>query len=104
MDKKVSYLPLIEQLDGKVVKLYLYGETSDLIRRTAEEYGFREIAQCADLADATTAAFADSEPGDTILLSPASASWDMYPNFETRGDHFRAIATDLGVTRETQKD
>ena len=32
--------------------------------------------------------FAEAQAGDIILLSPANASWDMYPNFEVRGDEF----------------
>ena len=36
-----------------------------------------------------------AEPGDTVLLSPASASWDMYKSFEQRGDHFRNIVNGL---------
>lgn len=97
MDKKVSYLPLIEKLEGKVEKLYLYGETAALIRDTALEFGFTRIEMFPGLEEAVKKAYADSAPNDQILLSPASASWDMYPNFETRGEHFRSIAKELGV-------
>lgn len=104
MDKKVSYQPLTQKLQGRVVKLYLYGETAELIRDTAHGDGFTETELFSDLSEATKAAFAESAAGDRILLSPASASWDMYPNFEARGDHFRAIANELGVHNEAQKD
>lgn len=104
MDKKISYLPLIERLEGKVVRVYLYGETARLIENTAHDFGFHDTVLCADLEEATRRAFSDSSAGDTVLLSPASASWDMYPNFETRGDHFRKIARELGVEHEAQKN
>ncbi|MDE2639258.1 MAG: hypothetical protein OXI03_01610, partial [Chloroflexota bacterium] len=45
-----------------------------------------------DLADAVAAARAIARPGDTVLLSPAGTSFDAYPNFAARGDHFRALA------------
>lgn len=104
MDKKVSYLPLIEKLDPKVVKLYLYGETAPLIRDTAKDYGYAEAEIFADLVEATKKAYQESQAGDKILLSPASASWDMYPNFEARGEHFRQIATEIGVQHEAQNE
>lgn len=102
MDKKVSYAPLIEKLEGKVVKLYLYGETARLLQETAQTHGFTEAEIFPDLSGATETAFKESRPGDMVLLSPASASWDMYPNFETRGEHFRSIANEMGITHETQ--
>ena len=36
-----------------------------------------------------------AEPGDTVLLSPASASWDMYKSYEHRGDHFKELVNRL---------
>ena len=36
-----------------------------------------------------------AEPGDKILLSPACASWDMYPRFEVRGEHFKEIVNKI---------
>jgi UDP-N-acetylmuramoylalanine--D-glutamate ligase len=45
-------------------------------------------------------AFELSAPGDVILLSPANASWDQYPNFEIRGDKFIAAVEQLTGKKE----
>ena len=47
----------------------------------------------ADLAAAVAEAQSIAQPGDTVLLSPAGTSFDAYPNFAARGDHFRALVT-----------
>ena len=54
-----------------------------------------ELRRCADLADAVTAAAADAQPGEVVLLSPACASFDAYRDFEERGEHFRALVEGL---------
>ena len=49
-----------------------------------------EAEVCTDMATAVARAAADAEPGDTVLLAPAAASFDQYDNFEQRGDDFAA--------------
>jgi UDP-N-acetylmuramoylalanine--D-glutamate ligase len=41
------------------------------------------------MEEAVAKAYETAKPGEAILLSPACASWDMYDNFEQRGDHFK---------------
>ena len=53
------------------------------------------MLDAADVADATKKAFDLASTGDVVLLSPANASWDMYPNFEVRGDEFLATVKGL---------
>ena len=53
------------------------------------------VEQCATLDRAVGAAAAKAEAGDTVLLSPACASFDQYRDFEARGDHFRALVEGL---------
>ena len=50
------------------------------------------VHRCGDLEHAVAAARAAARSGEVILLSPACTSWDQYPDFEARGDHFRRLA------------
>lgn len=82
-----------------VRKAFLIGEASAAFAQ--ELLGRTGIEKCGTLANAVEAAWSDaSEAGDgTILLSPACASFDQFPNFEARGDAFRAAAEYI-LTRE----
>ena len=53
------------------------------------------VQQCETLDRAVSAAAAKAQAGDTVLLSPACASFDQYADFEKRGDHFRALVEGL---------
>ncbi|MDO5632251.1 MAG: UDP-N-acetylmuramoyl-L-alanine--D-glutamate ligase [Paracoccus sp. (in: a-proteobacteria)] len=77
---------------GHVVKAYLIGHSA---RDFALELGQTpyEIAETMDTAVAHAAA--EAEPGDVVLLAPAAASFDQYPNFEKRGEHFAALVAAL---------
>jgi len=77
---------------GQVVKAYLIGHSA---RDFALQIGQTpyEIAETMDQAVAR--ARAEAQPGETVLLAPAAASFDQYPNFEKRGEHFTALVQAL---------
>ena len=80
---------LIEAFNGSVKMMLLLGRDRGLIKEAAERHGFTDMMECRDIPDCVATAARIAEPGDTVLLSPACASWDMYDNFEQRGKHFK---------------
>ncbi|MDD6154753.1 MAG: UDP-N-acetylmuramoyl-L-alanine--D-glutamate ligase, partial [Eubacteriales bacterium] len=74
---------------GRVKKMILLGRDAYMIREAADKAGFTDYIDCQDLEDCVRTARDIAEPGDTVLLSPACASWDMYKSFEQRGRHFK---------------
>lgn len=94
-DKGSTYDEFIEAFDGRVKALFLIGVTAPKIRAAAEAAGFTNITTCRDMEECVAKAWNAAKPGDVVLLSPACASWDMYDNFEQRGDHFKECAQKL---------
>ncbi|MGE5371788.1 MAG: UDP-N-acetylmuramoyl-L-alanine--D-glutamate ligase [Solirubrobacterales bacterium] len=71
-----------------VKAMVLVGEARSIIRNKAEEAGFPAFHEAETFEEAVALARDLSSPGDVVLLSPACASWDMFKNFEERGDLF----------------
>ncbi|MFA9468331.1 MULTISPECIES: UDP-N-acetylmuramoyl-L-alanine--D-glutamate ligase [unclassified Streptococcus] len=83
-------LPHVEGLKGMIV----LGETAPKLIALCEKAGIN-YQEAKDVKEAVHLAFAKAQAGDVILLSPANASWDMYKNFEVRGDEFLAAVDQL---------
>ena len=94
--KGQDFKTLTDNFAGRVKHLILIGRDGPKIAAAAEESGFRDYSYGANMEECVQKAFSIAREGDTVLLSPACASWDMYDNFEQRGDHFREVTARLG--------
>jgi UDP-N-acetylmuramoylalanine--D-glutamate ligase len=84
-----SFEGLRDVLAQRAKAAYLIGASAD---RLAEDLaGTVPLHRCGDLEHAVAAARAAAAPGDTVLLSPATASYDQYADYERRGEHFREL-------------
>ena len=81
-DKGSEYTEWIESFNGKVKKLILLGDTKEKIAADAEKCGFTDYMFVESFEEA-------------VLLSPACASWDMFPSYEVRGEKFKEIVNSL---------
>ncbi|WBU63143.1 UDP-N-acetylmuramoyl-L-alanine--D-glutamate ligase [Paracoccus aerodenitrificans] len=77
---------------GNVVKAYLIGHSA---RDFALQLGDTPHEVSDTMEAAIARAHAEAQPGETVLLAPAAASFDQYPNFEKRGEHFTALVNAL---------
>ena len=93
LDRGHSFEPLIPYLKN-VKHIVCYGETKNRINDFAIKNNI-DVTVTENLDEAVHAAYNISLEGDTILLSPACASWDQYKNFEERGDEFKKIVSEL---------
>ena len=67
------------------------GATAEAIGATARAHGFDHVLYADSLEEAMDMARQKAVPGDVVLLSPACASWDMFKNYEVRGQMFKEI-------------
>ena len=90
-DKQSEYDEWIEAFDGKVKELVLIGQTADKIEECAHRHGFMNTVKKDTFEDAVNYCYEHAVSGDAVLLSPACASWGMFPNYEERGRIFKEI-------------
>jgi UDP-N-acetylmuramoylalanine--D-glutamate ligase len=91
--KQAPYAPLAKLVGEKVRKLILIGADAVTIERELGEFAAHERA--SDMRDAVTRAFNAAQRGDTILLAPACASFDMFESYEQRGTVFKSEVQSL---------
>ena len=93
LDRGNEFDELVLDIKG-LKKMVILGESAARVKRAADQAEVSYL-DASDVRDATRKAFSVAEPGDVVLLSPANASWDMYKNFEVRGDEFLAVFKEL---------
>lgn len=93
LDRGHSFEDLSDDL-SHVKYIICYGETKNRIKDFADSKGI-DCKVVDTLKDATLLAYELSSEGDTILLSPACASWDQFPDFETRGKLFKEVINSI---------
>jgi UDP-N-acetylmuramoylalanine--D-glutamate ligase len=91
-DKNGDFTSLVPHLD-RVVEIITIGEAAEKIKRMLA--GQRPIRQAKSLEEAVAAGGGMAQPGDTILLAPACASFDMFTDYKHRGEVFRAAVKAL---------
>lgn len=88
-DKESSYDEWIEAFEGKVKLFVLIGQTKEKIAACAKAHGFENIVFADTFEDAFAICVDNAKDGEAVLLSPACASWGMFPNYEVRGQMFK---------------
>ena len=88
--KQQDFSPLAPPVAERCRAVYLIGEAAGEIADALASTGVA-LHQCGDLERAVALARGAAQDGEVVLLSPACASYDQYPNFEVRGDHFRSL-------------
>lgn len=94
-DKENEFDEWIESFGGKVEWLVLIGQTREKIAQCARAHGFDRIRMADSYEECLELCTRLARPGDAVLLSPACASWGMFPNYETRGQIFKEYVNGL---------
>lgn len=99
-DKNLDYQPLAKPIVEKVKALLLIGQTSgkifDVVKEELETQKKElDIYMCESLEQTVTLAKKIAKPGNVVLFSPASASFDMFKDFADRGNQFKKLVNDI---------
>ena len=94
-DKDSQYDEWIESFGDKVKWLILLGQTREKIAQCAKEHGFNNVILVDSLEEAVKTAYEKANSSEAVLLSPACASWGMFPNYEVRGKMFKEFVHKL---------
>ncbi len=94
-----GFAELAAPVRERCVACYLIGDAGEALARDLEPTRAAgvELRRCDDLAQGVRGAATDARPGETVLLSPACASFDAYRDFEERGEAFRALVRELSA-------
>jgi UDP-N-acetylmuramoylalanine--D-glutamate ligase len=95
-DKGLPSEELIEAMRLHVATLVAFGEWGPALAATATAGRVGEVRVAKGLPEAVELAAGLAQPGDVVLLSPAGTSFDQYPSYAARGEHFKTLVGELG--------
>ena len=90
-NKNEDFSYLLDFGKSKIKSIIALGDTKEYIFDLANSKGFDKVYKVNNLTEAIDLSQKITEDGDVLLFSPACASWDMYKNFEERGDEFISL-------------
>ncbi|MBP3753001.1 MAG: UDP-N-acetylmuramoyl-L-alanine--D-glutamate ligase, partial [Pyramidobacter sp.] len=93
--KGETYELLAQTVREQAASAIVIGSEAPAICRALECAGCKNILRAAGMEEAVRLAAKNARPGETVLLSPACTSWDMYKNYGERGDHFAQLVRKL---------
>lgn len=93
-DKHIDYTDFVKAFKKNGKLMVLMGETKYKLKELCDKYKVCYIL-VNDMKEAINTAYKKGEENDVVLLSPASASWDMYKSYEIRGDEFKTLVNRL---------
>ncbi len=103
-NKGVSFTEFAGKIKERVRVLITVGLHGGQIEAAAREQNFDPIYPARDYAEAVQLAHRYARPGEVVLLSPACTSWDMFKNFEERGELFKKLVLELKEQPATVTD
>ena len=94
-NKGNDFSEFAQKINEKVRSLVILGECRNEIRAAVEKIGFHQIIEAGSFEEAVQIAAKEAVAGEVVLLSPACASWDMFKDFEERGERFKEVVMNL---------
>ncbi len=95
-DKGSDFDEFVQSFDDSVKGVVLMGDTAAKLKKSCQRANLNNMYVVKDMEEAVNRAASLAKEGDTVLFSPACASWDMYNNFEERGKEFKRYVNALG--------
>jgi len=90
-NKGLDFHEFMKVVRGKVKSLVLLGQAADEMEQAARDEGVQRIIKVNTFEEGVETGISEAIPGDVVLLSPACTSWDMFKNYEQRGELFKEL-------------
>ena len=94
-EKNADFLPMIKEFKDKVKQAVIIGQVRDRMKKDCEKLNFYNYIVKDSFLEAIDYCYENAKSGECVLLSPACASFDMFKDYEERGNIFKQYVKDL---------